>query len=166
MAKEVKLQLYSKVKSNLKKLKPNIRDKVMGKKHFSVGAVIKNNNKYLIINRSLYPPGYAGIAGHVDKGETPEQGLIREVKEETNYEIINKKLLFHEIIHGNECRTGFKIHEWFLYNCQCKGKLKICKREEKSIGYKTKEQINKLYKQGKLEPIWEHWFKKLKVIKQ
>lgn len=165
MVKEANLPLYSKFKSKLKKIKQDQRDKVSGNKHFSVGAVIKKHDKYLIINRNLYPPGYAGIAGHVNKGEKPEQALVREVKEESNYDIINKKLLFHEIIQGNECRTGFKIHEWFLYECKCEGKLKILKREEKSISYKNKEQINKLYKRGKLEPVWEYWFKKLKVIK-
>ncbi len=164
MTKEVKIPLHSKLKG-LRKIKPDFRDKVSGNKHFSVGAVIKHKNKYLLINRNLYPPGYAGIAGHINKNEMPLQALKREVKEETNYSVINKKLLFHEIVHGNECRTGFKIHEWYLYECECKGKLKILKREEKSIGYYTKEQINKLYKQKKLEPVWEYWFKKLKVIK-
>lgn len=163
MTKEIKIPLHSKLKG-LKKIKPDPRDKVLSDKHFSVGAVIKHKNKYLLINRNLYPPGYAGIAGHINKNEMPSQALRREVKEETNYNVIDKKLLFHEIVHGNECRTGFRIHEWYLYKCKCKGKLKILKREEKSIGYYTKEQINKLYKQKKLEPIWEYWFKKLKVI--
>mgnify|MGYP001585641881 CR=1 FL=1 len=165
MVKTIKLHLHSKVKSSLRKLKQDPKDKVSGNKHFSVGAVIIKNNKFLLINRNLYPPGYAGIAGHVNKNEIPEEALKREVKEETNYKITDKKLLFHEIIQGNECRTGFNIHEWHLYDCKCNGKLKILRREEKSIQYMTKQQINKLYKQGKLEPVWEYWFKKLKVIK-
>ena len=165
MVKTIKIQLHSKVKSNLKKLEIDPKDKVSGNKHFSVGAVIKNRGKYLIINRNLYPPGYAGIAGHINKNEIPEQALKREVKEETNYDIISKKLLFHKIIEGNQCRTGFNTHEWYLYECKCKGNLKILKREEKSINYIFKEKINKLYKQEKLEPVWEYWFKKLKVIK-
>ena len=165
MVKIVKLPVHKILKSNLKILKLDPKDKVLDNRHLSVGAVIKNKNKYLIINRNLYPPGYASVAGHISKGETPEQGLIREVKEESNYDITSKKLLFHEIIHGNKCRTGFKIHEWYVYECKCKGQLKILRREEKSIGYKSKEQINKLYKQGKLEPIWGYWLKKLKIIK-
>ncbi|MBI2148759.1 NUDIX hydrolase [Candidatus Woesearchaeota archaeon] len=164
MVKTVELPLYNGLKFDLNKLKIDPKDKASRDKHFSVGAIIKKKNKYLIINRNLYPAGYAGIAGHINKGEKTEQALKREVKEETNYNIISKKLLFHEIIKGNECRTGFIKHEWFLYYCKCNGKLKLLKREEKSIKYITKKQINKLYKQRKLEPVWEYWFKKLKVI--
>ena len=165
MIKKAKIPIYSNFKLDINKLKIDPKDKVSKDKHFSVGAVIKNKNKYLVINRNLYPPGYASIAGHVNKGEKPEQALEREVKEETNYKILSKKLLFHQIIEGNECRTGFTKHEWHLYECKCKGRLKLLKREEKSIKYLTKEEINKIYKQGKLEPVWEYWFKKLKVIK-
>lgn len=165
MIKRVKIPLHTKLRSKLKKVKQDPRDKVYKKRHFSVAALIKNKNKYLIINRNLYPPGYAGIAGHINKGENPSQALKREVKEETNYDIVSKKLLFHEIIEGNQCRTGIIVHEWYLYECKCKGKFKIYRREEKSIGYCTKDQINKLYKKKKLEPIWGYWFKKLKIIK-
>ena len=70
MTKIIKLQLHSKLMSNLKKLKINPKDKVSKDKHFSVGAVIKNKGKYLIINRNLYPSGYAGIGGHINKNET------------------------------------------------------------------------------------------------
>src|SRR3989338_10969839 len=145
MVKIVKLPVHKILKSNLKILKLDPKDKVLDNRHLSVGAVIKNKNKYLIINRNLYPPGYASVAGHVNKGEKPEQALEREVKEETNYKILSKKLLFHQIIEGNECRTGFTKHEWHLYECKCKGRLKLLKREEKSIKYLTKEEINKIY---------------------
>ncbi len=165
MLKEVSISLKSKFKDGLSKIKKDPKDKVKGNRHFSVDALIKRDNKILIINRNLYPPGYAGIAGHINKNESPLNALKREVKEETNYDLVKQKLLFHEIIHGNECRTGFIIHERFLYECKCKGDLKILKREEKSIGYKSIKEINKLYKERKLEPIWEYWFKKLKIIK-
>ncbi len=165
MVKIAKIPLKSKFRNILEKIKKDPRDKVYKNRHFSVGAVIRKNKNILIINRNLYPPGYAGIAGHVNKGETPEHALIREVKEETNYDITKKMLLFHEIIDGNECRTGTTVHEWYLYECKVKGKLKMLRREEKSINYMNVKQINKLYKRKKLEPVWEYWFKKLKVIK-
>jgi len=87
MTKTIKIKLYSKVKSNLNKLKIDPKDKVSKDKHFSVGALIKNKDKYLVINRNLYPPGYAGIAGHVQKNESIIEALKREVKEETGLEI-------------------------------------------------------------------------------
>ena len=164
MIKVVNLHRHVQIKSSLKKQRVDPEDKSLENKHFSVGALIKRGNKYLIINRNIYPQGYAGIAGHIKKNEKPIEALKREVKEETNYDLMSEKLLFHEIIKGNECRSGIKIHEWYLYECICKGKLKITKREEKSIQYLTKEEINKFYKQRKLEPVWEYWFEKLKLI--
>ena len=148
---------------NKNKLKDG-NDKNVNGRHYSVGAVIKKGKKYLMIDRKLFPPGYAGIAGHMQKDESPEKALKRELKEETNYDLISRKLLFHEIINGNECRAGFNTHEWYLFECKCKGKLRIAKKEEKSIGYISKEKIKLLHKNKKLEPVWEYWFKKLKII--
>ena len=34
---------------------------------------------------------HIGIGGHVEKNETPEMALIREVKEETNYDLLDYK---------------------------------------------------------------------------
>ncbi len=45
--------------------------------HFSVGAVIEVGGKYLLIDRDMEPFGFAGIAGHIDEGETPEEALFR-----------------------------------------------------------------------------------------
>ena len=50
--------------------------------HLTVGAVIVRNGKVLMVlhtklNRWLFP------GGHIDKNETPDQAIIREVKEET-----------------------------------------------------------------------------------
>ena len=44
--------------------------------HFSVGAVIESGGKYLLIDRDMEPLGFAGIAGHVDEGETPEKAFF------------------------------------------------------------------------------------------
>ncbi|MBI5358165.1 NUDIX domain-containing protein [Candidatus Amesbacteria bacterium] len=49
--------------------------------HYSVGALIKRSDKYLLIDRAIPPFGFAGIAGHIDENETPLQALAREVKE-------------------------------------------------------------------------------------
>lgn len=61
-------------------------------KHFTASALIIENNKVLLLfhkklNVWLYP------GGHVEKNETPEQTLFREVKEETglDIEIIGEK---------------------------------------------------------------------------
>ena len=47
------------------------------------------DDKVLMLHRH-FPPNqglWNGVGGHIDPGETPEQAVIREVKEETGYEI-------------------------------------------------------------------------------
>jgi len=133
--------------------------------HISVGAIIKKDEKFLLVDRNLMPFGFAAIAGHVDEGEEKEKALVREVKEETNLDVKKFKLLFN----GESkypCVYKFNNHTWHIYECEVEGKLKGSKKEVKSIGYFSKEEINKLYKDKKLEPIWETWFKKLGVINE
>lgn len=85
-------------------------------------SVIKKDEKYLLLKRALHSKSYPGqwdfAGGKHDSGETPEQAVIRETKEETSYDIDpgvelkkeeyhddNHDLLFHyfepEIISGN-----------------------------------------------------------------
>lgn len=127
--------------------------------HSSVGALIEKNSRYLLIDRANYPFGFAGIAGHIDPGETPEQALVREVKEEGNIDITRHKLLFHETLNHNECSRGVKIHEWYVFRCESQDEPRI-NEESKSIGWYTPEEIQKL----PLEPAWEYWFKKLGIL--
>jgi 8-oxo-dGTP pyrophosphatase MutT (NUDIX family) len=128
--------------------------------HYSVGAVIEENGKYLLIDRKIYPPGFAGIAGHLDEGETPEQAIVREIKEEAGLDAENCKLLLEEEMSWNKCSRGIGCHYWYLFKCQVKGEINQNKRETKSIGGYTKEEIKKL----NLEPVWKYCFEKLKII--
>ena len=64
--------------------------------HYSVGAIIKKDGKYLLIDRVFPPFGLAGLAGHIDEGESPEQTIVREVEEESGLKVLKSKLLFEE----------------------------------------------------------------------
>lgn len=44
--------------------------------HYSAGALIRRGDKYLLIDRAKPPFERAGVAGHIDEGESPEK--IRE----------------------------------------------------------------------------------------
>ena len=43
--------------------------------------MIKQDGKYLLIDRKNFPFGFAGPAGHIEGSETPEVAIAREVKE-------------------------------------------------------------------------------------
>jgi len=133
--------------------------------HFSVGAIIKKQNKILIIDRKLPPPGLAGVAGHIEEKESPLQTLEREIKEESGLILVSHKFLFKKLIPQKEdCVFKAKKHKWYVYECKCSGELKPSKKEVNSINYLTIKQIKKLYQQKKLEYPWLIIFKKLKII--
>lgn len=69
----------------------------------TVLCYIRDNDKYLLLYRNKekddFNKGkYLGVGGHLEKGETKEQALLREVKEETGLILLryiyHAKLLF------------------------------------------------------------------------
>jgi len=128
--------------------------------HYSVGVLIKKGNKYLLVDRNTPPFGFAGIAGHIDRGETPLQALRREVFEESGLKLKNERLIFEEFIDWNWCSQGVTGHHWYLFEGGVDGEIHENKREAKKIGWYGREEIKNL----KLEPVWEYWFKKLKLV--
>jgi len=128
--------------------------------HYSVGALIEKDGRYLLIDRVKIPLGFAGLAGHIDEGEDAVKALFREVEEESSLNIEDYELLFEEEIVWNKCNRGIGVHYWYLFRCRVSGEIKKDPNEAKSIGWYSPEEIKKL----NLEPVWEYWFKKLKII--
>lgn len=128
--------------------------------HYSVGALIEKDGKYLLIDRAIKPFGYAGPAGHIDEGETKKQALLREVKEETGLDVIKYELLFKEKLDWNWCSKNVEVHYWYLYKCDVEGDIKFNQQETKSIDWYTKEKIKDIM----LEKVWDYWFRRLKII--
>jgi len=128
--------------------------------HYTVGALIEKDGKYLLIDRALPPYGWAGPAGHLGEGESPDDAVVRKVNEEVGLEVITKKILFEEEVPWNTCREGIDYHYWYLYACETKGEISIDSEGAKSYDWVSKEQIAKL----ELEPVWDYWFKKLGII--
>jgi|SRR3989338_5794792 len=139
------------------KLGKSTKGKVM---HYSVGALIKKDNKYLLIDRNVPPYGFGCPAGHIDGDEATEKAIRREVTEETGLTVESLKLAANGEVEENVCSKGVTVHFWYIFDCKVSGELKMNEREAKSIGWYTREEIKRL----KLEPAWVYWFNKLRII--
>ena len=123
--------------------------------HYSVGAIVSNKGKILLIDRKQPPFGLAGPAGHIDANESPLQALKREVKEETGLNVLGSELVAKEFVTWNECSYGVTSHYWYVYKVSAAGKITLDTHEAKTIDwYDIKHAKN-------LEPVWRYWFKKL-----
>jgi 8-oxo-dGTP pyrophosphatase MutT (NUDIX family) len=127
--------------------------------HRSAGAMIKDKEgRILMIERKFAPLGWAGPAGHVDEGETPEEAMKREVKEEIGLEVKDAKLLYHEFLPWNKCHSGGIGHDWYFYEIlEWAGEIKREESEVKNFKWVKPENIKNL----QLEEAYQYWFKKL-----
>lgn len=87
-------------------------------------AIILKDNKILLIRRSNYTPAFpkhwACPGGRAEPNESPEQNVIREVKEEINLEFKPTKLF----------ATGkYQDRDLYRFLGDWKGKIKIQKEE-------------------------------------
>ena len=75
---------------------------------FDAKAIILDNDRILLLKRSDYLKKHKGEwdlpGGHIHIGEDLTEGLVREVKEETNLSIVNPKEVFK---HKND--TSFLV---------------------------------------------------------
>ena len=133
-----------------------------GKKmHYTIAAILKDKDKVLVMNRTYYAFGWAGVAGHLHEGEKPVPALKREIEEETGLKASGLKKVYHEEIDGNRCSRGVSVHDWTLYEAKAKGKPK--KNDEASeMKWVNKTELAKL----ELEPVWAHLFKKMGYLKE
>lgn len=128
--------------------------------HHAVIAIIKQNEKYLLVNRETLPSGYSLVTGHVDEGENAEEALVREVKEEVGLNITKHQLIFSGLINNSECNKGAKVHKSFVYSCEVEGNIILNKSENKEFGWYAKEEIKDL----KIGQFWENVLKEIKII--
>ena len=84
--------IYMKSMKADKKLAKYYRDEYIGPSIAVDGILVTKEKKIVIIQRKNTPLGYALPGGFVEYGETAEQALIREMKEEVGVHIRIKKL--------------------------------------------------------------------------
>ena len=70
----------------------------------TVGALIFNSEgKVFLVKSHKWKDMYVCPGGHIELGETMEQALKREIKEETGMDITDiKHVCTHEFVHGEE----------------------------------------------------------------
>lgn len=127
--------------------------------HQAVGAIIIKNNKILLIDRAIFPLGFACPAGHIEKRESPKNALIREVKEETNLSISEIVLIEEKILRKNPCNKGSSVHNWFIFSCKAKGKIKK-NDESNKVKWVSLKDLPRL----KFEYTWHYWLKRLNYL--
>ncbi len=113
----------------------------------TVLAYIYKEDKVLMLYRNkkendINEGKWMGVGGHIEKGETPDQALIREIKEETGLDTIKYQLL------GVIYFTANNYHEkMYLYKvAEVVGSLIECNEGE--LSYIDKKDIFSL-------PMWE-----------
>lgn len=119
----------------------------MGKQAFTTLCYVEQDGKYLMLHRTkkekdINKDKYIGIGGHIEHGETPNECIIREAREETGLRLINPRLrgLLTFVIDDMDEYT-------FLYTCtDFEGTLKEC--DEGDLEWIPKEKIKDL-------PLWE-----------
>ncbi|NTV31458.1 NUDIX hydrolase [candidate division WWE3 bacterium] len=128
-------------------------------RHHSVGAMIEADGAFLLINRRKGTPGYAGIAGHQEYGETPDEALIREIGEESGLQICHAELVIQEDVEET-CRRGIPRHLWSVYWCRVQGAPQLNQDEARAIGWYMPTEIVAM----PLEPVWRTWFERMQII--
>lgn len=113
-------------------------------RHYSVGALIKKKDKFLLFERRKLPFGYTVVAGHLEKGEDPTHAIKREIKEESGLIASDLKLIFEGDIKGDLCSKGAPVHYWRLFSCKVEGRVKTSSEAIEKPRWFTKEEIKKL----------------------
>jgi len=89
--------------------------------------ILKKDGEILLMRRQgsgYYDNWYSVPAGHIEAGELPIDGLIREVKEELGIKLFKKDLLFvHSMYRTKHDETGDRV-DYFFITSQWSGEIK------------------------------------------
>lgn len=101
----------------------------------TIGAVIFNNeNKLLLLKSNKWHGKYIIPCGHVEFGETLQQAVQREVKDETGLSVENIKFIrYGEMINSNEFFD--KKRHFVSINFQCQAVNKSIKLNSEAQSY-------------------------------
>ncbi len=128
--------------------------------HYGVHIIVECNGKYLLLDRKNPPPGFAGPAGHIDKGEEPKEAALRELFEETGIKLEDLEFICEEEVLWNYCRSATAHYLYLFRTSVTSPNIVLDKTEAASLAWYTVEEIKKL----NLEPVWKYWFEKIGIL--
>lgn len=115
-----------------------------------VGCLIKKDDKYLLVQENQESArGLWNLpAGHVDKDESLEEAALREVKEETGFDV---KLLAHIALYHEAASKSVK----HVYSAEVTGgELSAQEGEILTVEWLTFEEIEAIEHEGKIRAPW------------
>jgi 8-oxo-dGTP pyrophosphatase MutT (NUDIX family) len=123
--------------------------------HTTVGALLidQKTKKILLMKKKTFPICIDVIAGHLDKNETPEEAVSREVLEETGLKINQKQLLWKGLIKNSYCRRGIPNHFWYLFAANFEGTQKL---DSEEVAYLKLYSIDDIKNEKLLNPPIKH----------
>ncbi|TAH34076.1 NUDIX hydrolase [Candidatus Saccharibacteria bacterium] len=105
-------------------------------------AIILQDNKILVMRRNKQSGDYYTlVGGRIQDGESPEEGLVREVKEETGLDVTSAQLVFTE-----EHRAPY--NEQLIFLCE------IIPREDVALQEYSEEAALNRHDFSIHEPLW------------
>lgn len=149
--------------------------------HTSVGMLVWEKGKLLLIERKKFPFGFAPPAGHVDGDTSYEESAARELEEEVGLKSVNLELLI-EGRKENHCRReDGNWHYWKIYKAEAGGEIQRSLDETKQVGWLSIDEIKLLSQRTEkylagdisekewqdnpgIEIVWYEWLKELKII--
>ena len=116
-------------------------------------ALIKKEDKFLVLKRAMNEKSFPGLwdlpGGRLEHGENLTESLIREVKEETNFEIKVLDIIF---AFSSEVKNGFGTY--IVYDSKVlSGEVKLFEGDHLEYKWVTKEEL----KEFEVTPVLKYW---------
>ncbi len=116
----------------------------MGMKRNVAVIILYNKEKRILLqhrseNAKRLPNHWAFFGGGIEAGETPEQAVKRETKEELEYSLQNPRLVLTQEFQGSDTH-GAK----YVFVEEYNPKKRLVLREGKALGWKTVAETKEL----------------------